>query len=118
MHKLAETVTTIYVGTGQQWLHVLVYFGSIACTSVVVGALIGLILRRSPRLQFPIGALVSILFYAVLEWRFAAPNEWSWHDPIASVAYQIGPVLVFFVAPTLLGAAIVRCFYSRREQSI
>ena len=117
MHNPGETVTTFEVGTAQQWLHVLVVFGSIACAFIIVGALIGLILRRSPRLQFPIGVVVSILLYALLEWRFAAPNEWSWHDPITSAAYQIGPVLLFFVAPTLLGAAIVRRF-SKREQSI
>ena len=118
MHKPGDSVTGIDAGTAQQWLHLLVVFGSIACAFVVVGALIGVIFRRRPRLHVPMGIVVSILLYALLEWRFADPNEWSWHAPITSAAYQIGPVVLFFVAPTLLGAAIVRRFCFRREQSI
>jgi cytochrome b561 len=118
MHKPGESVTGIEAGTAQQWLHLLVVFGSIACAFVVVGAFIGIILQRRPRLHVPIGVAVSILLYALLAWRFADPTEWSWHAPVTSAAYQIGPVILFFVAPTLLGAAIVRRCYSRREQSI
>jgi Na+-translocating ferredoxin:NAD+ oxidoreductase RnfD subunit len=118
MHKPGETVVSVDVGTAQQWLHVLVVFGSIACALIIIGALVGFILRRRPRLQIPIAVVVGVSVYAVLEWRFADPTEWSWHDPITSAAYQIGPVILFFVAPTLLGAAIVRRFYSRREQTI
>jgi Na+-translocating ferredoxin:NAD+ oxidoreductase RnfD subunit len=118
MHKPGESVTGIDTGTAQQWLHLLVVFGSIACAFVVVGALIGVILRRRSSLQVPIGIVLSILLYALLEWRFADPNEWSCHASITSAAYQIGPVVLFFIAPTLLGAAIVRRFCFRRDQSV
>jgi putative effector of murein hydrolase LrgA (UPF0299 family) len=118
MHEAGESVTWIDAGGAQQSLHLLVVFGSIACAFVIVGALIGVAVRRRPRLHVPIGIVVSILLYAVLEWRFAAPNEWSWHAPIASAAYLIGPMILFFVVPTLLGAALVRRFCFRREQSI
>ena len=118
MHKPGESVTGIDAGSAQEWLRLLIVFGSVAFAFVVLGALIGVILRRRPRLHVPIGVAVSILLYALLEWRFADPTEWSWHAPVTSAAYQIGPVVLFFVAPTLLGAAIVRRFYSRREQSI
>jgi Na+-translocating ferredoxin:NAD+ oxidoreductase RnfD subunit len=118
MHKPGETVVSVDVGTAQQWLHMLVAFGSIACALVVVGALVGLILRRRPRLQIPIAVVVGTLVYALLEWRFSDFTEWSWHDPIASAAYQIGPVMLFFVASTLLGVAFVRRFYSRYAKGI
>jgi hypothetical protein len=118
MHKPGESVVSIEAGSAADWLHVVVVFGSIACACFVIGGLIGLLLRRHPQIQMPIGIVVSLASYAVLEWRFAAPGEWSWQHPIASAAYQIGPVVLFFVAPTLLGVAIIHHFCSRHAHSI
>ena len=118
MHKPGESVVSIEAGSATDWLHVLLVFGSIACACLVAGALIGLLLRRRPHIQIPVGIVVSLVAYALLEWRFAAPGEWSWQHPIASAAYQIGSVALFFVAPTLLGVAIVHHFCSRHAHSI
>ena len=118
MHKPGETVVAVDVAIAQQWLHVLLVFGSIACALVDTGALLAFILRRCPRLQIPIAVVVGISAYTLLEWRFADPAEWSSHDSITGAAYQIGPVMLFFVAPTLFGTAIVRRCCSKYAQSI
>lgn len=117
MHKPGESVVSIEAGSASEWLHVIVVFGSVFLAFIVIGALIGFLLRRQPRMQVHVGIFVSLLSYALLEWRFADPTEWSWQHPIASAAYQIGPVALVFVAPTLLGSAIVRRFQSSRAQA-
>ena len=117
MHKPGESVVSIDAGSASDRLHVIVVFGSIFLACVIIGAIIGLILRRQPRVHVPVGIVVSLLAYGMLEWRFAASGEWSWQHPIASAAYQIGPVALAFVAPTLLGSAIVRRFQSSRTQA-
>ena len=118
MHQLAGATSGLEFGRLSDWLRVLAVFGSIACGLIIVGALIGILFRHRPWLHLPGSIVVGILSYALMEWRFAAPNEWSWHDPITSAAYQVGPMILIFVVPTWLGTAIVRRFYSRREQSI
>ena len=118
MHKPGESVVSIEAGSAADWLHVVVVFGSIACACLFIGALIGLLLLRRPQIQMPVGFVVSLVSYALLELRFAAPGEWSWQHPIASAAYQIGFVALFFVTPTLLGVAIVHHFCSRYAHSI
>jgi hypothetical protein len=117
MHKPGESVVSIEAGSTSDWLHVIIVFGSIFLAFVVIGALIGFVLRRQPGMHIPVGIFVSLASYALLEWRFADPTEWSGQHPIASAAYQIGPVALVFVAPTLLGSAIVRRFQSSRAHA-
>ena len=118
MRQLGETTSGFDFGRLSDWLRVLAVFGSIACGLVIIGVLIGILFRRRPRLHVPVSIVVGVLLYALLEWRFAAPSEWSWHNPITSAAYQVGPIILCFIAPTWLGTAIVRRVYARREQSI
>ena len=68
MHKLGESVLSVEAGSAADWLQLLVVFGSIAVACLVIGALIGLLLHRRRQMQIPVGLVVSLVSYAVMEW--------------------------------------------------
>jgi hypothetical protein len=101
-----DTSVSIEAGTAQEWFQVLVVLGPYACGSAVLGAFIGVICRRRPRLQIPLSIGMSVTLYALLEWRFGH-DEWSWRYPISSAAYQVGPVALVFILPAMLAAIFI-----------
>jgi hypothetical protein len=107
MHKPGESAVSVDAGSASEWLHVLIMGAQLAAASVVLGAIIGFLFRGRVLLQVIASVIASVAFFALLEWRFGDPTEWSWHDPITSAAYLVGPAALFIGAPTLFAALLV-----------
>jgi hypothetical protein len=118
MHKPGETVVTVDAGSAQQWLHFIVGMAPFVAVCLALGGLIAVVLRHRPTWASLASIIIPVAFYAVLIWRSADPDVWSWRYPIASALYQIAPAAIFFVAPTLLGSVIVRSLFSRHAKRI
>jgi hypothetical protein len=86
-------------------MHVLLQGLKIAVVSVLFGVIIALIFRHRQTAQVLGSLFLTIVVSAFLEWRFGGPNEWSWHDPVTSLAYLAGPALFFIYWP-MVGAAL------------
>jgi Na+-translocating ferredoxin:NAD+ oxidoreductase RnfD subunit len=118
MQKPGETVVRVEAGSAQEWLHFFLGMTPFVGVCFVLGAIIAIVLRGRPSWHAPVSIIVAVSFYALLLWWQADPDVWSWRYPISSALYQIGPAAIFFMAPTLLGAGIVRWFFSRHAKSI
>jgi len=94
--------------------HDIGFFAAIFCSSAVVGVILGFVCRGRSVVTIIYSVVTSLLLFTTLEWRFGAPEEWSWHHPIASSAYLFGPFLILVAAPPV-GAAVVvgRCVMRR-----
>jgi hypothetical protein len=108
MLKLAETHYSIDVGSAHEWFRLFTGMAPFMASSLVLGAIIALTIRRHERVRVAVTIIGSIALYAFFAWWYYDPNEWSWSQPIVSALYQFGPVVFFFVAPALLGGGIVR----------
>ena len=117
MHKPGESVVSIDAGSASEWLHVLVMGAELAAVSAVLGAIIGFLLRGRILAQVIASVITSVAFFALLEWRFGDSTEWSWHDPITSAAYLVGPAALFVLAPTFFAALFVGQLCMRRKAS-
>jgi hypothetical protein len=95
--------------------HDIGFFAAIVCVSAVVGVILGFVFRGRSVVTVVCSVLASLLLFATLEWRFGAPEEWSWQQPIASSAYLFGPFLILVAAP-LVGVALLvgRCVMRRK----
>jgi hypothetical protein len=80
----------------------------------LVGALIGLTCRGRVSFQLVICVVVSIAYFAILEWKIGSPDEWSWAYPIVSAAYLFGPFLILFFAPMFVVSCAVGSWLSRK----
>ena len=118
MHKPGETVVTVDAGSVQQWLHFIVGMAPFVGICLASGGVIGMVLRHRHSWIWPASIIVAGTFYSLLIWHSADPDVWSWRYPIASASYQIAPAAIFFIAPTLVGAVIVRWLFSRHAKSI
>ena len=86
--------------------HDISFFAAIVCVSAVVGVILGIVCRGRSVATVGCSVLASLLLFAALEWRFGAPEEWSWQHPISSSAYLFGAFLILVATP-LLGAALL-----------
>ena len=115
MHKPGESVVSVDAGSASQWLHVLVMCALLFAASAVLGTIIGFLFRGRVVLQVIASSIASVAFFALLEWRFGDPTEWSWQDPFTSAAYLVGPAAFLIVAPTVLAAIFVGDLCVRRK---
>ncbi len=90
-------------------------FAVIVCVSAVVGVILGIVCRGRSVATVVCSALASLLLFAALEWRFGAPEEWSWQHPIASSAYLFGPFLMLVAAPLVGAALLISRWVMRRK---
>jgi hypothetical protein len=95
--------------------HDIAFFAAVFCISGVIGAALGILCRGHIVRTVVFSLLVSLLFFAALEWRFGSPEEWSWQYPIASSAYLVGPFVALVAAPTALAALVVGRWWVRRQ---
>ena len=90
-------------------------FAVIVCVSAVVGVILGIVCRGRSVVAVVCSALASLLLFAAFEWKFGAPEEWSWQHPIASSAYLFGPFLIFIAAPLVGAALLISRWVMRRK---
>ena len=90
------------------------FFAAVFCVSAVIGAVLGIFCRGRVVDTVALSLLVSLLFFAALEWRFGSPEEWSWQYPLTSSAYLVGPFVALVAAPTVLAALVVGRWWMRR----
>jgi hypothetical protein len=83
------------------------FFTALLCISAVTGALIGIVCRGRVIITVVAAIVVSVAFFVFLEWKFGSPEEWSWHDPLTSAAYLVGPFGYLIGAPMVLAALFV-----------
>ena len=95
--------------------HDIVFFAVVFCISGVIGAALGILCRGQLGRTVTLALLVSLFFFAVLEWTFGSPEEWSWQYPITSSAYLVGPFVALVAAPTVLVALVVGRWWQRRQ---
>jgi hypothetical protein len=89
----------------------------IFCGSILVGAVWGVV-ARGHRIVAITGSLgLAVAICIVAEWRFGGTDEWSWNDPLTSLAYLIGPSVALVIAPTVGVALLVRLWCNRRKSS-
>lgn len=74
---------------------------------LLIGILIGLIFRRRTVLQICAALVISIVYFAILEWKIGDPDEWSWKHPIASAMYLVVPFFLLFLAPMVVAALVI-----------
>jgi len=89
------------------WLHLLAFGCGLAAASAILGAVVGFIFRGRIVAQLIASVIVSIAFFAVLEWRLGGSDEWSWRYPSTSLAYLFVPAVLLIGAPTLFAALLV-----------
>ena len=89
----------------------------IFCGSALIGAIWGAVARGHQIVTITGSLCLAVAICIFAEWRFGAPEEWSWEYPLTSLAYLIGPFLAFMIAPTVGVALLVRLWYIRRKSS-
>lgn len=82
-------------------------FAVMFSTSAALGAVLGLLCRGHQTMAVVLAILVSVGLFALAEWRFGDPGEWSWQHPIASAAYLLAPFVLLFLAPATAIAVFV-----------
>jgi hypothetical protein len=107
-HKPGETVSTWSFGSASEWLHLFIGMAPFMASSLVLGAIIGVVVPHHHRIRVPTTIIASVALYALIAWWYYDPNEWSWSQPVVSALYQVAPVVWFFVTPSFLGCGIVR----------
>lgn len=90
-------------------------FASFICAFTAMGALIGFAFPSRPRLQIVASIVASVALFALLEWRFGGPTEWSWQYPMASLYYLFLPFVVCFATPAVLASLLVGRWCKRRN---
>ena len=95
--------------------HDIGFFAAIVCVSAIVGVILGIACRGHSVVALVSSGLASLLLFAALEWRFGAPEEWSWQHPIASAAYLFGPFAIFVAAPLVGAALLISRWVMRRK---
>ena len=115
--RIGNTDIQITAGRASDWLSLLVFGSKLAAASAILGVIIGFVFRKHLFGQVIVSIVVSIAFFAVLEWRWGEPGEWSWRDPITSAAYLVAPAALFICAPTLFAALLVGRLCIRRKTS-
>lgn len=95
--------------------HDILFFAAVFCMSGIIGAALGILCHGHVARTVTLGLLVSLLFFAVLEWTFGTREEWSLQYPITSSAYLVGPFVALVAAPTILVALVVGRWWQRRQ---
>ena len=89
----------------------------IFAAAMLIGAFVGLIFRRRAGLSALVTWGLSVLFFAILEWRLGSAGEWSWQYPFASAAYLFGGYALLLGLPSILTSVLVADWWMRRETS-
>jgi hypothetical protein len=90
-------------------------FAVIVCFSAVIGVILGIVCRGCSFIAVVCSALASLLLFAAFEWRFGAPEEWSWQHLVASSAYLFGPFVILVAAPVVGAALLISRWVLRRK---
>ena len=81
----------------------------------LLGAIGARLCRRFPRADVATIIVAGFLSYTVFVWWCYDPDVWSWRHPIMTAIYQLGPFVLLFVAPALIGFKTVARFCLRQH---
>jgi hypothetical protein len=91
------------------------FLAGTVCVSAIIGVIVGVVCRGRSVVTAVCSGLTSLLLFAALEWRFGAPEEWSWQHPIVSSAYLFGPFVILVAAPLVGAALLISRWVMRRK---
>ena len=86
-----------------------------ACVSAIIGLILGIVCGGRSVVTVVCSGLTSVLLFAALEWKFGAPEDWSWQHPVASSAYLFGPFVILVAAPLVGAALLISRWVMRRK---
>ncbi len=95
--------------------HDIAFLAGIACVSAIIGMILGIVCGGRFVVTVACSGLTSVLLFVALEWRFGAPEEWSWQHPMASSAYLFGPFLILVAAPLIGASLLISRWVMRRK---
>ena len=93
------------------------FFLYIAMICAVAGAVVGYFAARRDRTAFVASAALAVMLFILCGWRFGAPDEWSWQQPVESAMYLVGPFTCLFLLPAVAAALTVGRWRRRRYDS-
>ena len=85
--------------------------------SVVAGIFLGLWIYYRVRLAITSIAIIALVFFSTLGWRFGGPGRWPWQDAAAQNAFVFGALLSVIAVPMIGAALLSRCCVKRRKSS-
>jgi hypothetical protein len=89
----------------------------ISAVSGLLGVIIGLVCRGRAALEFITSVAVSATFLILGAWMAGTlSSQWSWQHPVSSVAYVLGPYVLFWLLPTAAMAALIGNRYRKKAE--
>ena len=62
--------------------------------SAVAGIILGVWIHHRIKLSVTAIAVIAVLFFSTLEWRFGGPETWPWQDTAAQDLFIFGHCLL------------------------
>jgi hypothetical protein len=89
----------------------------ISAISGLLGVVIGFVCRGRAALEFITSVVVSAAFLILGAWMAGTlSTQWSWQHPVSSVAYLLGPYVLFWLLPTSAMAALIGNRYRKKAE--
>jgi hypothetical protein len=85
--------------------------------SVVAGVFLGLWIHHRVTLTIVSLAIVALVFFSTLGWRFGGPRRWPWQDGAVQNAVVFGALLSVIAVPMIGAALLSHCCVKRRKSS-
>src|SRR4051812_45321402 len=86
------------------------------CISVVAGVIVGMLVHHMIKLAITCIALVALVSFCTLQWRFGGPQTWPWQDTAAQNIWMFSELLLLIAVP-MTAAASLSCYWAKRRKS-
>jgi hypothetical protein len=85
--------------------------------SVVAGVILGMLVHHRIKLAITCIAVVALVSFCTLQWRFGEPQTWPWQDTAPRNVFMFSALLFVIARPMLASAALSRSWAKRRKSS-
>src|SRR3954467_5143722 len=87
------------------------------CISIVAGVILGMLVHHRIKLAITCIAVVALVSFCTLQWRFGGPQTWPWQATAAQNIWMFSEVLLVIAVPMIAAASVSCCWAKRRKSS-
>ena len=87
------------------------------CVSVVAGVILGMFVHHGVKLAISFIAVVVLVSFCTLQWRFGEPQTWPWQDTATQSIWMFIELFLVIAVPMTAAASLSRFWTKQRKSS-